>query len=370
MIRPFRVATPQAALDDLRARLASTRWPAPVPDTGWSRGVPQPYLQELADYWREEFDWRATEARVNAFPQFVATVDGADIHFLHVRSPEPGAMPLLLTHGWPGSFLEFLDVLGPLSDPRSHGGDPADAFHVVVPSLPGFGYSGPLTRHGWSVERVAGVWAALMASLGYDRYVPQGGDLGAFVSLLLGATDSEHVVGTHVNFLLTPPEEPDPKAAEGLGYMAVQTTRPQTLGYGLTDSPVGQLAWITEKFLEWTGADKAPEEAVDRDALLAGVTLYWLTGTAGSSAHFYYDNAAFLPTSAAPPRPLPPVPGPLGVAVYPHDIARPERRLAEAAFPDLAHWNELARGGHFAALEEPGLFTDDLRAFLRTLRAR
>ncbi|MBA0125311.1 epoxide hydrolase [Haloechinothrix sp. YIM 98757] len=387
-MRQFRVEASQEALDDLRARLTATRWPAETPDVGWSRGVPQAYLRELAEYWHSGFDWRAVEARVNEFPQFVTTIDGTDIHFLHVRSPEPGAVPLLLTHGWPGSFLEFLDVLGPLTDPRAHGGDPGDAFHVVVPSLPGFGFSSPLTQHGWSIPRVANVWSELMASLGYDRYIPQGSDLGAFVTILLGVLDSDHVVGTHVNFLFTPPPDDASEIGEldqsdldrlsqmassaddGSGYMKLQATRPQTLGYGLTDSPVGQLAWIIEKFQEWTDSDKTPEDAIDRDRLLANVTLYWLTGTAGSSAHFYYDNAELLPVSASPPEPLPRVPGPVGVAVYPHDIVRPVRRFAERSLPDIVHWNELDRGGHFAAMEEPELFVDDLRMFRRTLRAR
>jgi epoxide hydrolase len=384
-MRPFHVDIPQADLDDLRARLTGTRWPAATPDVGWSRGVPQTYLQELTEYWRTGFDWRATEARINEFPQFVTTIDGADIHFLHVRSPEPDAVPLLLTHGWPGSFVEFLDVIGPLTDPRSHGGDAADAFHVVVPSLPGFGFSGPITQHGWTLPRVAGVWATLMAQLGYDRYIPQGGDLGAWVTTVLAVIDAEHVIGTHLNFLITPPSgdpadlaglEPSDFAKlgrlgqfvdHGTGYMKIQSTRPQTLAYGLTDSPVGQLAWIVEKFQEWADTDKTPEDAVDRDRLLANVTLYWLTGTAGSSAHFYFDNADVMATAPTPPTPPPPVPGPVGVAVYPHDPAPAIRSLAGRGLPRIVHWNELDRGGHFAALEEPDLFVDDLRAFRRAL---
>ncbi|GLF98772.1 epoxide hydrolase family protein [Streptomyces yaizuensis] len=387
-MRPFRVGIPQEALDDLRARLGSARWPAEVPDTGWSRGVPQSYLRELAAYWRDGYDWRATEARINAFPQFMTVIDGADIHVLHVRSPEPDAVPLLLTHGWPGSFIEFLDVIGPLTDPRAHGGDPADAFHVVVPSLPGFGFSGPLTEHGWTLPRVAGMWAELMASLGYDRYLPQGGDLGASVAILLGATDPEHVLGTHVNFLFTAPsgdpaELADLDAADlarlqrlgafaddGSGYMKLLATRPQSLGYGLTDSPIGQLAWNVEKFYEWSDAEKSPEEAIDRDTLLAQVSLYWLTGTAGTAGHLYADNAAFMPITSAPPPPLPSVPGPLGVTVYPADLAQPIRRLAERRNPRIVRWTEAERGGHFAAMEQPELFVAELRAFRRTLEAR
>jgi microsomal epoxide hydrolase len=387
-MRPFRIDVPQQDLDDLTARLAATRWPPATPDVGWSRGVPQGYLQDLVEYWRSGFDWRATERRINAFDQFVTTIDGAEIHFLHVRSPEPHAVPMVLTHGWPGSFLEFLDVIGPLTDPRAHGGDPADAFHVVIPSLPGFGFSGPLSGHDWTLPRVAGMWQSLMASLGYDRYLVQGGDLGAWVSHVLAVIDSDHVLGTHFNFLVTPPPA-DPAAMAGLGdadlarlgrlgqfldddagYMKLQATRPQTLAYGLTDSPAGQLAWIIEKFHDWTDSDKIPEDAIDRDRLLANVTLYWLTATAGSSAHFYYDNRATMPTATTPPTPPPPVPGPVGVAVYPRDAALPIRRFAGEALPRIVQWSEFDRGGHFAAMEQPGLFIEDLRRFGQIVRRR
>ncbi|MCY9782689.1 epoxide hydrolase 1 [Nocardiopsis sp. EMB25] len=386
-MRSFRVDFPQEELDDLRTRLSSTRWPEQAGTAGWDSGVPLPYLRELAASWRDDFSWRAVEKRVNAFPQFVTTIDGAPIHFLHARSPEPDAVPLLITHGWPGSFLDFLDVVGPLSDPRSHGGDPSTAFHVVLPSLPGFGFSGPLTEHGWTLPRVAEAWAQLMSSLGYDGYIAQGGDIGATVARLLGLQDSDHVLGTHVNFLFTPPPD-DPAALadlppsdlarlerlgvfadRGSGYMKLLSTRPRSVGFGMTDSPVGQLAWTAEKFQEWSGARDLPEEAIDRNALLADVTLYWLTRTAISSAYIYYDNAAGMPTAATPPPPLPPVPGPFGVAVYPHDLAQPIRSLAEREFPALVHWSEHDRGGHFAPLEAPDLFVDDLRAFLRAVRA-
>ncbi|MER6910144.1 epoxide hydrolase family protein [Streptomyces sp. NPDC000594] len=387
-MRPFHVRVPQEDLDDLRARLRATRWPARMPDTGWSRGAPQSYLQELAAYWRDGFDWRATEARINAFPQFMTTIDGADIHFLHVRSPEPDAVALLLTHGWPGSFIEFLEVIGPLTDPRAHGGDPADAFHVVVPSLPGFGFSGPITEHGWALPRVASLWAGLMASLGYERYLPQGGDLGASVSIILGAMDTEHVLGTQVNFLFAAPsgdpaEPADLDAAElgrlqrlgtfvdeGSGYMKLLATRPQTVGYGMTDSPVSQLAWSVEKFYEWSDSEKSPEDAIDRDTLLSHVSLYWLTGTGASSAHLYADNAPFLPITSAPPPPLPGVPGPLGVTVYPADLAQPVRRLAESRNPRIVRWTEAPRGGHFAAMEQPDLFVSELREFRRAAEGR
>jgi epoxide hydrolase len=386
-MRPFRVDIPTEDLHDLRARLAAVRWPASTPDVGWSRGVPLTYLQELAEYWRTGFDWRAVEERVNAFPQFLTTIDGTDVHVLHARSPEPNAVPLLVTHGWPGSFLEFLDVLGPLTDPRAHGGDPADAFHVVLPTMPGFGFSGTATSHDWSLPRIAAAWAELMAGLGYDSYIPQGGDLGASVATLLGLTDAEHVLGTHVNFLFVPPSGQDDLsdlesadlerlgrmaafADDGTGYMKLLATRPQTIGYALNDSPVGLLAWIIEKFHEWSDADKTPEDAVDRDRLLANVTLYWLTGTAQSSGHIYRDNAEFMPTSSSATTTPPAVPGPLGVAVFRNDLAPPVRALAERAIPSIVQWNEYDRGGHFAALEEPDLFVEDVRAFRRTLQKR
>ncbi|MEE4541311.1 epoxide hydrolase family protein [Streptomyces sp. V4-01] len=388
-MEPFRVDVPQAALDDLNRRLDDARWPAEVPGAGWDRGVPVEYLRELAGYWRTRYDWRAAEARLNAFPQFTTDIDGTRVHFVHVRSPEPDATPLLITHGWPGSIVEFLRVAGPLTDPRAHGGDPADAFHLVLPSLPGFGFSGPTPEAGWGVGRIAGAWAELMRRLGHERYVVQGGDIGAWISLVLAGLDSEHVVGAHVNFLdtaqggaaasadLTEDDRGrlrllDDFLEHGSAYMSLQATRPQTLSYALTDSPIGQLAWIVEKFREWSDSDKVPEDAVDRDDLLTNVMLYWLTATAGSSAQFYFEMAGFLPTSPVPPPPADqgPLPVPVGVAVYPADLAKPVRRLADRAFSSIVHWSELERGGHFAAMEEPDLFVADLRAFRRALRLR
>jgi epoxide hydrolase len=306
---------------------------------------------------------------------------------LHVRSPEPQALPLLLTHGWPGSVAEFLGVIGPLTDPGAHGGDPADAFHLVIPSIPGYGFSGPTRETGWNFVRIANAWAELMRRLGYDRYAAQGGDVGALISLTLAGLHPEHLVGVHVNFLPTPPPG-DPSQLADLsasdqarlgrmaefvadlsGYMRLQSTRPQTLSYALTDSPVGQLAWIVEKFREWTDSAKVPEDAVDRDQLLTNVTIYWLTATAGSSAQLYVETAELLPIAAVPPPLLPPLSVPLGVAVFPHDILLPIRRFADQGFPKIVHWTEFDRGGHFAAMEEPELFVGDLRAFARTLKA-
>jgi epoxide hydrolase len=383
----FRIDIPQAHLDDLRRRLADTRWPDELPGVGWSRGVPLRYLKQLAEYWRTNYDWRAAEARLNQFPQFTTVIDGANVHLLHVRSPEPQALPLLLTHGWPGSVAEFLDVIGPLTDPGAHGGDPADAFHLVLPSIPGFGFSGPTRQPGWNFARIANAWAELMRRLGYDRYAAQGGDFGALISLTLAGLHPEHLVGVHVNFLPTPPPG-DPSELAGLsaseqarlgrmsefvaersGYMKLQSTRPQTLAYALTDSPVGQLAWVVEKFREWTDAAEVPEDAVDRDQLLTNVMLYWLTATAGSSAQLYVETAELLPIAAVPPPLPPPLTVPLGVAVFPHDILLPIRRFADHAFPNIVHWTEFDRGGHFAAMEEPELFVGDLRAFARTLKA-
>ncbi|MFE2758004.1 epoxide hydrolase family protein [Actinosynnema sp. NPDC059335] len=384
-VEPFRIDVPQSDLDDLRDRLAATRWPSGLPDVGWDRGVPPGYLRELADYWRTGYDWRAAEARLNEFPQFVTEIDGTKVHFLHVRSPEPDAVPMIITHGWPGSVAEFQSVIGPLTDPRAHGGDPRDAFHLVIPSVPGFGLSGPTSGPGWGIGRIAAAWAELMRRLGYDRYIPQGGDIGAWISLTLAGTDLPHVLGAHVNFLITAPPA-DPSAFAGLGpvdlerlgllksfvdtgsaYMALQATRPHTLSYGLTDSPVGQLAWIVEKFREWSDSAKVPEDAVDRDQLLTNVMLYWLTGTAGSSAQLYCEMADTLPTSPTPPPEQPPLPVPLGVAVFPRDSALPVRSFADRAFPNIVRWSELDRGGHFAAMEEPDLFVAELREFRRAL---
>ncbi|MCX4970645.1 epoxide hydrolase [Streptomyces sp. NBC_00654] len=383
-MRPFRIDIPQDQIDDLRTRLGSTRWPDELPGVGWDRGVPLEYLKELAEYWRTSFDWRAAEAELNRYPQFVEEIDGAPVHFLHVRSPEPDATPLLLTHGWPGSVVEFLDVIGPLSDPRAHGGDPADAFHLVIPSIPGYGFSTPLPEKGWDTARIARAWAELMARLGYDRYIAQGGDAGAVISLELGRTDPGHVLGVHVNMLMTFPSG-DPAEFEGLaerdlarlgklsrfdaelsGYMKVQQTRPQTLAYALTDSPVGQLAWIAEKFLDWTGAERLPEEAVDRDRLLTIVSVYWLTATAGSSAQYYYEGAEAVRAAAGGAVP-PPLTVPVGVAVFPDDIFVPIRRFADRDIPTLTHWTEFERGGHFAALEKPAELAGDVRTFARTL---
>jgi microsomal epoxide hydrolase len=384
-MRPFQVDIPQADLDDLGRRLAATRWPDELPEVGWDRGVPTAYLRELAEYWRTGFDWRAAEARINSFPQFVTEIDGATVHFIHQRSPEPDATPLILTHGWPGSVVEFLDIIGPLTDPRAHGGDPADAFHVVIPSIPGYGFSTPLTETGWDVPRIANAWAELMTRLGYERFGAQGGDAGSPISLALGTIHPDRVIGVHVNMLMTfPSGDPAELAAlppadlellgrlgrfdeDQSGYMKIMATRPQTLAYGLTDSPVGQLAWIIEKYREWSDSAKVPEDAVDRDTLLTIVAIYWFTATAGSSAQFYYEGAPAVRALVAGNSP-PPISVPVGVAVFPEDLFVPIRAFAERDIPTIARWTEFERGGHFAALESPAELTGDVRAFFRTLR--
>lgn len=377
-ISPFHVDIPESDLLDLRDRLARTRWPTALPGADWDRGVPVDYLQGLAHYWRDGYDWRKHEAQLNQHPQFTTTIDGQNVHFLHVRSPEPAALPLIITHGWPGSIVEFLDIIGPLTDPAAHGGDPADAFHVVAPSIPGFGFSGPTHNAGWDTARVARAWAELMRRLGYERYGAQGGDTGAMVSPQLGRIDSDHVVGVHVNSLVTFPtgqagelddlSDADQKRLELMqrwqnelsGYAILQSTRPQTLAYALTDSPVGQLAWIVEKFKDWTDpAAELPEDAVDRDRLLTDVSLYWLTATAGSSANIYYEGARSWGQTSEPST------VPTGVAVFPMDVTI--RPIAEREH-NIVHWSEFDRGGHFAAMEAPDLLINDIHTFFRTLR--
>ncbi|MFC9970877.1 epoxide hydrolase family protein [Spirillospora sp. NPDC127200] len=377
-IRPFQLDIPQAALDDLRARLATTRWPREVEGAGWSRGVPVAYLKELAEYWRTSYDWREHEAKLNLFPQFTTHIDGQDIHFLHVRSPEPNAVPLILTHGWPGSVVEFIELIGPLTDPRTHGGDPATAFHVVVPSIPGFGFSGPTREAGWNSRRVAAAWAELMRRLGYDRYGAQGGDFGAGISRDLGIIDAEHVLAVHVNGglgipMLEPGEEAGLSELEkarlarmaefmedAAGYIAIQSTRPQTLAYGLADSPVGQLAWIVDKIRDMSDLAKPlPHEAIDRDQLLTNVTVYWLTGTAGSSAALYYEDAQNWGEPEVSTVPS-------GVAMFTvQDIAI---RGQDEKTNNVVRWTEYERGGHFAAMEAPDLLLADIREFFALFR--
>jgi len=381
-IRPFRIEAPQAELDELRARLAGARWPDQPRGTGWERGVPLDELRRLAERWGAH-DWRRQEARLNEWPQFTTEIDGQAIHFVERRSPEPDALPLLLLHGWPSSFVEFARVADALADPRAHGGDPADAFHVVIPSLPGFGFSGPFLEPGWAAQRTARAFVELMRRRGFARYGAHGGDIGAGVAGNLSALDPDRVVGVHVvtdprtavafsSFGGDPAANPALSEAErarvvalkqaakdGGAYLDIQATRPQTLAYALSDSPVGQLAWIAEKFKEWTDPTaRSLDEAVDLDQLLANVTVYWLTRSGASSAHILYDNMHAREWGA-------PGPAPVGFAVFGADsfvrkLLDPEHRIA--------HWTEFDRGGHFPAMEAPERLTADVRAFFRALR--
>jgi epoxide hydrolase len=384
-LSPFRITIPQADVDDLRDRLARTRWPETLPGAEWSRGVPLDYLRTLAEYWGTSYDWRRHEAQLNEFPQFTTTIDGQFIHFLHVRSPEPNALPLLITHGYPSSVVEFMRLIGPLTDPRAYGGDPADAFHVVVPSVPGFGFSTPVRETGWALSRTVKAFAELMHRLGYERYGAHGGDIGAGVSGMLGAVDSEHVVATHVTSDpsglaliegLIPADvsafsEADRQTlerlrqygAEGRGYLQIQSTRPQTLGYALTDSPVGQLAWIVEKFKEWTDQAAAlPEDAVERDQLLTNVSLYWFTRSGASAANFIYEaaHAADWPEPSDTPQGWAVFPGCLGDHGILRRVMDPEQKIE--------HWSGFDCGGHFPAMEVPELLTGDVRRFFRRFR--
>lgn len=391
-IRPFCIDIPQADLDDLKNRLARTRWPEEMPGVRWSRGVAPDYLKDLAEYWADGFDWRKQEETLNEFPQFITTIDGQDIHFLHVRSPEPDALPLILTHGWPSSPVEFLKVIGPLADPLVLGADPNDAFHLVIPSLPGYGFSTPVRETGWgNLFRVAQAWAELMSRLGYERYAVQGTDVGSGVAGMLAMIDPERVVGTHLTGTAAgmpfgPPVDLDDLSeadeargarfnefqTDGLGYLHIQATRPQTLAYSLNDSPVGQLAWIVEKFQEWTDpAAKLPEDAVDRDQMLTNVSIFWFTGGGASSAHATYEGMQAWREMAArqsqeagiheSQQSSPPT----GVAVFAADTTI--RSLMDPR-GEIKHWSEFDRGGHFPAMEVPDLLAKDIRTFFRALR--
>ncbi|MSO79479.1 MAG: epoxide hydrolase [Acidimicrobiia bacterium] len=375
---PFNINIPQSALDDLRERLGRTRFPEQLPDAEWDYGTELGYLRELVTYWRDDYDWRGTEARLNGFQQFTTTIDGARIHFLHVRSPEPHALPIVLTHGWPDSVSGFLDVIGPLTNPRAHGGDPADAFHVVVPSLPGYAFSGPTRERGWHPGRVASAWAALMAGLGYERYVAQGGDWGSFVTSQLAIADPAHCAGIHLNFLPTIPMTDDHTEEEvefvadmaryndeDSGYFKEQSTKPQTVGYALEDSPAGLAAWIVEKFRTWSDCDGDVERSFTKDQLLDNISVYWFTATAHSSARMYYEFDKGLKNGTMDL--FSKITQPVGYARYPKEIMRTSQRWAEAQF-DLVHFADMPRGGHFAAGEVPDLFVPDVRAWAANFR--
>ena len=383
-VRPFEIDVPDAVLDDLRDRLHRARLPDELDDADWDYGTPLGYLTELVTYWRDEYDWRAQEAALNAFDHFKTQIDGIDVHFIHQRSPEPDALPLLITHGWPGTVVEFMEIIGPLTDPAAHGGRAEDAFHVIAPSIPGYGFSGHPRERGFGPESAAAVNAALMERLGYDRYGLQGGDWGAIISRWHAYNDAEAVVGLHLNMLIAgpPPGVENPIAGvpeaelarmedrrtffQGpeTGYSHIQGTKPQTLGYGLNDSPVGQAAWIVEKFRTWCDCDGHPENIFSRDALLTNVMLYWLTESATSSARMYYESGLARAGGAGQPGRIE---APTAGAIFPHELFYTPRAWAEAHY-NLVRWTEMPRGGHFAAMEQPELFVDDVRAFFADLR--
>ena len=375
-VTPFRIDVADADLKELRNRLHATRWPERETVDDWSQGIPLSYTQELCRYWADEYDWRAREAALNRFPQFRTELDGLGIHFIHVRSPHADALPLVITHGWPGSVVEFHKVIEPLTDPTAHGGSADDAFHVVCPSLPGYGFSDKPVKAGWSTQRIGNAWTELMARLGYGRYGAQGGDWGAIVTQSIGQLDVEHLAGIHLNMPSVGPDrntleamtEREKAALESIqyyndwdsGYSKQQSTRPQTLGYGLVDSPAGQCAWIVEKFWAWTDCDGHPENVLTRDELLDNVMLYWIPGNAASSGRLYWES--FRTGNRDP------VSAPTGCSIFPKEIFRPSRRWAERRFTDIRYWNELDKGGHFAAFEQPEAFVNELRSFFRLVR--
>lgn len=378
-LTPFRVVIEQSALSDLKRRLSTTRWPEKETVDDWSQGVPLAKAEALVTYWRDRYDWRRFERQINAFPQFRTEIDGLGIHFLHVRSPHPDALPIILTHGWPGSVVEFLKVIGPLTNPTRHGGSARDAFDVVVPSMPGFGFSDKPKSTGWDVVRTAKAWGVLMQRLGYTRWVAQGGDWGSGVTHALGHVRPLGLVAAHVNWPFVFPEKlpenptPEEKAAidaagrffnDQYGYFKEQATRPQTIGYALVDSPVGQAMWIHEKFQAWTDSRSSPEDALSLDEMLDNITLYWLTRTAASSARIYWQNTQSNLASFSSGR----IELPMAATIFPHEIYRAPKVWAQALWPNLFYWGEVNKGGHFAAFEQPALFTDEMRKAFRSVR--
>jgi pimeloyl-ACP methyl ester carboxylesterase len=377
--RPFQIRIPDSAIDDLRERLARTRWPDEINDENWSYGTSLRFIQDLTAHWQSAYDWRAEEARLNRLPQFTADIDGTKIHFVHARGEGPRPFPLIISHGWPGSFVEMAKIIPLLTHPE----DPADAFDVVVPSLPGFGFSGRPTAPGCAPPAIADIWAKLMQGLGYNRYGAQGGDWGSGISTWLAYKHPEHVAGVHLNFMQgvfapppghTPPplteaeqkylaSVADWRAREG-GYFAIQSTKPQTLGYALTDSPTGLAAWIAEKFRTWTDCNGTIENAVDRNELLTNISVYWFSGNITSAARIYKENLANPFNFADGRRVIPP----LGFARFPKEISHPPRSYAERVF-DVQRWTDMPRGGHFAAMEQPVLLAEEIRAFFRPLRS-
>ncbi len=380
-IEPFTIDVDQPLLDDLNARLRATRWPEHEVVDDWSQGTPLDYVRSLCEYWANDYDWSTRQTALNRFDQYTTTIDDLDIHFVHQRSPHPDATPLILTHGWPGSIVEFHKVIEPLTDPTAHGGKAADAFHVIAPSLPGFGFSAKPTTTGWGIGRIAAAWVTLMNRLGYDRYVAQGGDWGSGITTAIGATDVDHCAAIHVTLamgsrpILPEPgsgDELSPSAARALerlqyyadwdsGYSKQQSTRPQTVGYGLVDSPAGLAAWIVEKFWAWTDNDGNPEDILGRDELLDNIMLYWINGTGASSARIYWESFGKGPRYT--------VEIPSGFAVFPKEVIPPVREWVEPNFTNIVHWAEYDKGGHFAAFEVPDTFVEEIRTMFRPFRS-
>jgi pimeloyl-ACP methyl ester carboxylesterase len=390
-IRPFTIQFPEADLEDVRARIVSTRWPSRELVTDRSQGVQLATMQALARYWATEYDWRRCEARLNALPQFVTEIDGVDIHFIHVRSPHPDALPLIMTHGWPGSVIELLETVGPLTDPPAHGGSPEDAFDLVLPSLPGYGFSGEPTELGWESGRIARAWAELMRRLGYTRYVAQGGDVGQAVTDAMGRQAPEGLLGIHVSVLAQaiglkdqlPAQSEQERAAhdalttfltDGLAIVLEQSTRPQTIGYALLDSPVGLAAWMldhdTDSYYKFSRAlvDGEPAGNLTRDHIVDDITLYWLTGTGASAARWYWEAGQAQAAAGAAGQAPPPVAVPVGYTNFAGEVFPAPRSWVETVYPNPAYFNEVDRGGHFAAWEEPELFSTEMRAAFRPLR--
>ncbi len=383
-VKPFKIEVHNTVLDDLRRRLETVRWPDEIPHAGWDYGSNLDYLQELVTYWRTAFDWRAQEAKLNTFNHFKSKVDGLDIHFIHERGRGPNPMPLVITHGWPSTFFEMSKIISLLADPGAHGGDPSDAFDVVAPSLPGFGFSDPPTERGMEVQRVAAMWTKLMTeNLGYARFASQGGDIGAGVTSRLGHGHADRLIGIHLTSVTRPmpylgsgsrelteaeqaliEQRQRWQQAEG-GYSHIQSTKPQTLSYGLNDSPVGLAAWIVEKYRTWSDCGGDVERRFTKDELLTNITIYWVTQTIGSSVRMYYENQRNTWVMGKDEQ----IPAPAGIAVFPGEISRPPQEWAERSY-NVCRWTEMPRGGHFAALEEPELLAEDVRAFFRSYRTR
>ena len=378
-IKPYKIKISNEDLEDLKGRLSSTRWPEKETVEDWSQGVPLSYIKEVHDYWINEYDWRSREEYYNSFPQFITDIEGIDIHFIHIKSKHEEAQPLIMSHGWPGSIVEFHKVINSLVDPLSYGGKAEDAFHLVCPTLPGYGFSGKPTQRGTGVERIAELWDLLMNKIGYSEYFAQGGDWGSAITIAIGKQNRGSCKGLHVNMPFAPPtkealenpSERDKMAFEGLnyyqewgsGYSKQQSTRPQTLGYGLADSPIGQASWIIEKFYEWTDCDGHPENILNKEELLDNIMFYWLTKSASSSARLYWESFGSFGGNPEEKLEIP-----IGCSIFPKEISRTPRSWAEQVYSNIVYWNELEKGGHFAAFEQPELFINEIRSCFRIIR--